>query len=231
MGLESSAKAVAVLYSGGLDSSILLAHLLDQYRHVQPIYVDSGLFWQADELRASRRFLDALQSPRVAELVVLGLPLADLYADHWSITGRGVPDAATPDAAVYLPGRNPLLIIKAWIWCQMHAVERLALGCLKSNPFADATDEFFDRFAAVLDQAVPARVQLVRPFAPLDKCEVMQLGRALPLELTWSCLSPRGGMHCGGCNKCAERQQAFRMIEAPKAANCQPAARAVKIKN
>jgi 7-cyano-7-deazaguanine synthase len=38
----------------------------------------------------------------------------------------------------------------------------------------------------------------------------MALGRDMPLELTFSCLAPVAGLHCGRCNKCAERQAAFR---------------------
>jgi 7-cyano-7-deazaguanine synthase len=37
----------------------------------------------------------------------------------------------------------------------------------------------------------------------------MELGRGLPLELTFSCLRPADQLHCGACNKCAERQAAF----------------------
>jgi len=37
----------------------------------------------------------------------------------------------------------------------------------------------------------------------------MALGRNLPLKLTFSCISPVSGQHCGRCNKCAERRRAF----------------------
>jgi 7-cyano-7-deazaguanine synthase len=43
----------------------------------------------------------------------------------------------------------------------------------------------------------------------MTKRQVMQLGRELPLELTFSCIAPVGELHCGRCNKCAERQAAF----------------------
>jgi 7-cyano-7-deazaguanine synthase len=142
--------------------------------------------------------------------VVLALPLADLYDDHWSITGRDVPQANEPDELVYLPGRNPLLVIKAHVWCRLHGMSQLALGSLASNPFADASDEFFRQFEAAMDHAVSGHVELVRPLAAMDKRGVMELGRRLPLGLTFSCLAPRGEMHCGRCNKCAERQRAFR---------------------
>jgi hypothetical protein len=37
----------------------------------------------------------------------------------------------------------------------------------------------------------------------------MQLGANLPLELTFSCIDPHCLLHCGRCNKCAERRAAF----------------------
>jgi 7-cyano-7-deazaguanine synthase len=53
--------------------------------------------------------------------------------------------------------------------------------------------------------------RLTRPFAGLAKRQVMELGRTFPLDLTFSCIAPRRGLHCGRCNKCAERQAAFRL--------------------
>jgi 7-cyano-7-deazaguanine synthase len=201
---------VAVLFSGGLDSAILLAHLLADRRRVRPLYVESGLVWQTTELRFARRYLQAIDAPGLEPLVVLDLPLADVYGDHWSVTGRGVPTADEPDERVYLPGRNPLLLIKADVWCRLQGVGQLALGALESNPFADATDAFFASFTAAMDHAGPGRVEVVRPLAALDKRHVMQLGTTAPLELTFSCLAPQGELHCGACNKCAERRRAFR---------------------
>jgi 7-cyano-7-deazaguanine synthase len=201
---------VAVLFSGGLDSSILLAHLLADGQCVQPLYVSCGLIWQREELRRAGRFLDAMATPRLKPLVALSMPLGDLYGDHWSITGRGVPAADDPDERVYLAGHNPLLLIKADIWCRLHGVSKLAIGALATNPFSDATDAFFVPFGKAMDQAVDGHVELVRPLASMDKRAVMQWGRLAPLELTFSCLAPQHGLHCGQCNKCAERQRAFR---------------------
>ena len=200
---------VAVLFSGGLDSAILLAHLLARSRRVRPLFVECQWHWQAEELRWARRFLQAIRTPDLEELVVLRMPMADLFDDHWSITGQGVPRADEPDENVYLPGHNPLLLIKAQIWCRLHGVGELAIGALASNPFADSTDAFFLDFEAAMDRAISGHVRLVRPFATMSKREVMRLGQGMPLELTFSCLSPAGGRHCGACNKCAERQKAF----------------------
>jgi 7-cyano-7-deazaguanine synthase len=210
--------SIGLLLSGGLDSCIMLGYLAGQGHRVQPFYIRSQLHWEEEEQRAVAAFLQAVGNNKknnIEQLVVLEMPLTDLYGRHWSTDGQGVPDADTADDAVYLPGRNALLIIKASIWCRLNEIGQLALAVLGSNPFGDATAEFFDLLESALDRATGQRVRVVRPFAQFDKQQVMRLGRDLPLELTFSCIAPADGLHCGACNKCAERQKAFQMINVP----------------
>ncbi|MEN6458485.1 MAG: 7-cyano-7-deazaguanine synthase [Thermoguttaceae bacterium] len=205
----SDRSTIAVLASGGLDSCVLMGCLLRQGHAVQPLYVQCGLVWESEEVTALRAFLAAIATPKLAELIVFELPLADLYGSHWSLSGRGSPDAQSPDEAVYLPGRNALLTIKPAIWCAMHGIERLALALLAGNPFADATNEFLAGFESTLGRAMGSPLSILRPFATLKKEEVIHLGRDLPLELSFSCIAPAHGLPCGDCNKCHERQTAF----------------------
>jgi 7-cyano-7-deazaguanine synthase len=198
----------AVLVSGGLDSAILLAETLRQADAVHPLYVRCGLFWEEAELVHLRRFLDAIAGPRLRPLQILEMPVRDLYDDHWGLSGAGVPGADTPDEAVFLPGRNVLLLAKALLWCHLHGVGTVALAPLESNPFPDATPAFFAAFAAVVNQAVGGRVRVLLPYLGLSKAEVLRRGRDLPLEFTFSCIRPVGGRPCGACNKCAERRRA-----------------------
>jgi 7-cyano-7-deazaguanine synthase len=208
--MRKPSQAIGLLLSGGLDSAILLAHLLDSGRAVQPFYVRCGLVWQESEQAAVRGLLRELASPRLSPLVVLDMPVADLYDEHWSVTGRQPPGRHTPDEAMYLPGRNPLLLIKAALWCRLRGIDQIALASLRTNPFGDATCAFFDQFQAALNQATGGDVRIVRPFEQLTKQQVLELGRGYPLAHTFSCVAPVDGLHCGGCNKCAERQNAFR---------------------
>ncbi len=202
----------ALLMSGGLDSAILAGHLLEQGHRIQPITIATGCIWQAAEQRALKQFLAALGNNAIEPLVELAVPLADLYGEHWSMTGREVPDETTPDEAVYLWGRNPLLLVKAMLWCSMHKISQLALATLECNPFDDATPQFFRQFADSLSTATDADVQILSPFAQLSKSEVLELGADLPLELTFSCLAPQDGHHCGVCNKCAERKESMQSL-------------------
>ncbi|HEX5103921.1 MAG TPA: 7-cyano-7-deazaguanine synthase, partial [Pirellulaceae bacterium] len=154
---------IAVLASGGLDSAILIGKLLSGGRRVQPIHIRTGLHWQAGELAALKRFLEAVASDKLGDLVVLDLPLADLYDGHWSLTGRDVPDAETTDEAVFLPGRNALLIVKAAVWCQLRSIGELALATLGTSPFADAGESFFRDFERAMNCGSQRPLRLARP--------------------------------------------------------------------
>jgi 7-cyano-7-deazaguanine synthase len=201
--------SLAVLVSGGLDSAILLAESLRDHQAVHPLFVRFGLVWEEVELLHLHRFLDAVRTPALRPLQVLEMPVRDLYGAHWSITGQDVPGFDTPDEAVFLPGRNVLLLAKALLWCQLHHVPAVALAPLESNPFPDATPEFFAAYEAVVNQAVGGQVRVRQPYRGLHKIEVLRRGLDLPLEWTFSCIRPHEGVHCGACNKCAERQRAF----------------------
>jgi 7-cyano-7-deazaguanine synthase len=203
------AATLAVLISGGLDSAILLGEALQSHAAVHPLYVRTGLAWEAAELRHLGQFLAAVQGPALRPLQVLDLPVADLYGAHWSITGQDVPGADSPDEAVFLPGRNVLLLAKAMLWCHLHGLPAVALALLGSNPFPDATPAFFSAYQSAVNQAVGGAVQVHRPYAGLSKTEVMRRGWGLPLERTFSCIRPLAGRHCGRCNKCNERRRAF----------------------
>ena len=112
----------AVLISGGLDSAVLCVELLGDYARVHPLYIRCGLRWEEVELAAARAFLAEVRHPRLERLAVLDEPIRDVYGQHWSTGGRGVPGSETPDAAVYLPGRNVLLTVKASVWCRLREV-------------------------------------------------------------------------------------------------------------
>jgi len=201
---------VGLPLSGGLDSTILLGTLLQRGCRVQPIYVRARLQWESAELAAVRRVLAAMASPRLAGLIVLDSPADDLYGDHWSTTGCGVPDSQSGETAVFLPGRNALLLVKVGIWCSLHGIDELAVALLATNPFGDATPEFLGDLESALRRAMGTSLKFSVPFAQMTKLQVMELGRSLPLELTFCCLAPVGQLHCGRCNKCRERMEAFR---------------------
>ena len=209
------AGSACVLVSGGLDSAVLLRHFARRYRSVQPLYVRGGLLWEDAEIKSLRAFLRALRSPRILPLAFIDVPMADLYAGHWSTTGRRTPDFHAGDASIYLPGRNLALLSKAGTFCALRRIAVLGSGILNLNPFPDGTPEFFRAMQEALRRGLGAPLRILTPFRGLAKHDVIRRGRGLPLEITLSCANPRSGRHCGRCCKCAERAWAFRRAGVP----------------
>ena len=201
----------AVLFSGGLDSAVLVAHAA-QDGPVQPLYVSVGLAWEPAEMQVARRCLASLSpASNIRPLVPLRLEMTDIYPPtHWAVRGKA-PAFDTPDEEVYLEGRNIVLLAKAGIFMRRANIRQVLLGILAGNPFPDASRTFFDAFARALSLGLATTLEVETPFASWSKTHVIQMGRDLrvPLELTLSCMQPLKGLHCGRCSKCRERRDAF----------------------
>lgn len=212
----SKAETIAVLFSAGLDSAVLLAQVAHENAAaaVQPVYVSAGLAWEAEERAMAERLLRSAPytSPRVLPLVALTVDMRDVYpVTHWAV--RGTPPAYdTPDEDVYIDGRNVVLLSKAAVYLARARIARVMIGPLAGNPFPDASREFFDAMGRALSIGLASSIHIEAPFAAMHKEEVIARGRTLgvPFELTLSCMQPSNGLHCGRCSKCRERIEGFR---------------------
>ncbi len=203
---------MGLLLSGGLDSSVLLSHLLRAGHRVHPLYVRTGLAAEREELLAVVRLTRTVGTSQMEKLSTLQLPLSDLAgraADDFSLPA-GEPMAG--DDAFEAGGHIVLLVAKAALWCQRRGVEQLAVGLRSDGPLSSDCCEYLGDVQAAVSRAQRQEVQIVMPFATLDRRHIMQLGQQSALELTFSCAHPVRRMHCGQCSKCIERQAAFRTL-------------------
>src|SRR5258708_6463782 len=219
-----SANYSAVLFSGGLDSAVLLADTVarlgaEAAAKTAAFYVSVGFAWEAEELAMAARLF--ARPPFRGSVEILRFDMSDVFPPtHWAI--RGEPPAFdTSDEDVYLDGRNVILLSKAAVYAARAASAkapapepaiRLLLGTLAGNPFPDATPAFFDAMSRALSLGLGSEIAIEAPFAALHKSDVIRKGIELgvPLELTLSCMQPTDGLHCGKCSKCRERRDAFR---------------------
>jgi 7-cyano-7-deazaguanine synthase len=210
-------RRIAVLASGGLDSAVLLADLARE-NTAFPVYVEAGLAWESRELDALRAYLDAIATGNLQPLTVLEMPTRGLYGRHWSVTGDA-PGYDAPDEDVYIPGRNVLLIGVTAVWCALNNVDAIAIGSLDDNPFPDATPAFFEDYGRLLSGALAHPLDVIAPYRQQHKSQIIARFPHLPLHLTITCMAPveKDGvtLHCGDCNKCRERREAFAAAGVP----------------
>ena len=202
-----------LIYSGGVDSTVLLAHLRAEGREVHCLSVDYG--------QRHRRELEAARAicahygvdHRLADLRAL----APLFGSNALTGGVTVPEGHYEEEsmkATVVPNRNMLLISVATAWAVSLRAESIAYGAHGGDHaiYPDCRPEF----AEALDRAVRLadwhEVRLERPFVKMDKAGIVRRGRELevPFGLTWSCYVG-GERHCGRCGTCVERKEAFRL--------------------
>ena len=204
-----------VLASGGIDSAALLADSLRRFDSVTPLYIRQHLFWEKAELYWLKKFLKSISSRKLKPLRVLEFPMNDIYGAHWSTTGKNTPGAASKDAAVYLAGRNIVMLSKAAAFASLNNIGAIEIGVLKGNPFNDSSTAFFKKMSEALSMGLDHAIHIEAPFRALKKENIITRFVNLPLHLTFSCLKPSANRHCGKCNKCAERKKAFSKAGVP----------------
>ena len=209
-------QGIAVLFSGGLDSAVLLARAAGA-GPVQPLYISVGFAWEEQERAAAEALLRSGAVPGARPIVALTADMHDVYPrSHWAVRGAA-PAYDTPDEDVYIEGRNVVLLAKASIFMARAGLSRVQIGPLAGNPFPDATPAFFDVMGRALSTGLGTTITIEAPFAQMHKADVIRLGAELgvPMELSLSCMQPRDGLHCGTCSKCRERIEGFRDAGVP----------------
>jgi 7-cyano-7-deazaguanine synthase len=205
-------KRSVLILSGGIDSTVLLAHLLAEGREVFALSVDYG--------QRHRRELDAAKAicahygvkHQVADLRALA-PLfgANALTDSHVDVPEGHYEEASMKSTV-VPNRNMLLISVAASWAMSLKASSVAYGAHGGDHaiYPDCRPAFAEALDKAIRLADWHEVVLERPFVGMDKAAIVRRGAELgaPLHLTWSCYVG-GSRHCGKCGTCVERKEAF----------------------
>lgn len=200
------ADCALILFSGGIESGLLLKEMRDN--NIEPIicFVDSGLYWDAVAEKWARAFV-ALLGLR-APLIKLRVDLAG--ANDWFVTGTDVPTGDRDSRLIEIPGRNLTLLAAVMPTATATGCRYVMMGTAQPTVFPDTSAEFFENFERTASMAIGRSVETVHPYYDLSKTDVLKRAPAFPWESTFSCFAPRGDEHCGTCLKCTKRRLAFR---------------------
>ncbi len=207
-----SVDKIVVVYSGGMDSTTLLYHLIDAGHPVKAISIHYGQR-HACELEAAAAICQTLDvEHRSVDLTAI-VPL--LGNNSLSSRKTAVPEGHYQEESMKLtvvPNRNMLFLSVAIAWAVSLRYDAIAYGAHSGDHaiYPDCRPEFaeaMDRAAQLCDWR---SIRLLRPFVHLDKGDIAQRGAELgvPFEQTWTCYQG-GPVHCGRCGACCERIEAF----------------------
>ena len=208
---------VVVSLSGGLDSTVLLAHHLEQGDEVRAISFDYG--------QRHRRELDWAQELAGQYGVPHTLVRVDLAAvTRSALTGHGsVPHGHYAHESMkqtVVPSRNATFVCLASALAISHDMDAVSIAAHAGDHaiYPDCRPMWMQ----VMQQAVrmgnwgASQFELLAPFVLMTKHDIVVRGDLLgaPMHKSWSCYEG-GAIHCGRCGTCVERREAFELAGVP----------------
>ena len=202
-----------IVYSGGLDSTVLLHKLAAEGRA-------DGALW-ADYGQRHRREYDCAASNCRKLGVALDVAnlsaLRPLFGDNALTSAAvGVPEGEYAESNMRMtvvPNRNMILLAIAAARAIALKTDSIAYAAHSGDhaAYPDCRNEFADALDGALRLCHYEPVRLERPFINMSKADIVKLGAELKVDFseTWSCYNG-GELHCGKCATCLERKQAFK---------------------
>ncbi len=205
-----------VVFSGGMDSTVLLADSLQRYDTVVAVSFDYGSKHNGCELPLAKATCARLDVPhRVIDLPFINQLFSSTLLASGSEIPDGAYDAPTMKSTV-VPFRNGIMLSIAAGYAESIGATTVLLGSHAGDHFIypDCRPAFNRAFAEAVQLGSDGMVAIEFPFAMLDKREIGDRGRALNVDFsaTWTCYKG-AEIHCGVCGACSERKYALRHDE------------------
>ncbi|ABK78504.1 PP-loop superfamily ATPase [Cenarchaeum symbiosum A] len=209
-------KAV-VVFSGGIDSLCMCAHLRKKYR----LYGITFLYGQRArrESRAARRCAEiaGLKEHRTAKMEFMG----DLYGGSNVLTDSRRRIPASFEGSIVVPVRNAVFLSVAAAWAYSIGAALVAYGAHTGDGnYPDCRPAFAKRMESALNlgeadainKGTRKALYIWSPYREgLSKADLLKTGHdAFGDEIfqAWSCYAD-GKKHCGKCESCSNRKAAF----------------------
>jgi len=207
-----------LLYSGGLDSSVLLYKLISKGIEIQALSLNYGQR-HSRELQQAKEICQALG----VNLKRLELsPLKELLlGNSQTCADIEVPEGHYTEESMKLtvvPNRNMMMLSIAIAWAVGLKYDAVYFAAHSGDHtiYPDCRPEFIQAVDACARICDWHPVRVLAPFSQLSKTDIVRLGAKLdmPFGKTWSCYKG-GERHCGKCGTCVERKEAFAKAELP----------------
>ncbi len=213
-----------ILFSGGVDSTTLLAVLRKKSSDIICLTFDYGQVYTA-EIEAAKRITSKYN---IYEHYIEFLP-SKCFSNYNLIKNTKVINQKSrfsgnllPES--YVPFRNMIFLTYASAFAEVHGINNIfiAINHNDSLNYPDCTAKFITSFekAANLGSSFSLKntkpLKIHAPFILNQKHEIIKIGIELGVDysLTHTCLVPdKFGNPCGICNSCTLRRKSFNLLE------------------
>ena len=213
---ESKSKKAVILFSGGLDSSTVLAEAM---ANGFECYAMSFNYSQRHKIELEAAKIIA-KNTGVLEHKIINLDLTQIGGSALTDETIEVPEHETVGIPVtYVPARNTIFLSIALGWAEVLGANHIFVGvnAVDYSGYPDCRAEYIDSFEKMANLATKVGVEehslkIETPLIDLTKSEIIQKGMALGVDYsqTISCYQANDqGEACGVCDSCRLRKQGF----------------------
>lgn len=201
-----------IIYSGGLDSTVLLHNLAKENSVVEAVSIDYGQRHSKELAFAKKNCENLGINFNLVDLSNLNPLFGKSALTDVSVDVPEAQYASENIAITVVPNRNMIMLAVASARAMALNADAVSYAAHSGDHalYPDCTNEFADAMAKAIRLADYAKIELLRPFIEINKAQIVKLGADLGVDFsnTWSCYKG-GKKHCGKCATCIERRQAF----------------------
>lgn len=202
---------VVVVYSGGLDSTVLLVQAVKEYEKVVALNFDYGSKHNVRERAAAMSVCNLLEVP--IELIELDF-IGKLFKSDLLKSGGNIPEGHYESdmmKSTVVPFRNGIMLSIAAGYAENIDARKILIASHAGDHavYPDCRPDFNNGMDIAIRKGT-INVGLYSPFQHIHKTDIVRKGVELnaPMHLTYSCYNGRA-KHCGKCCTCVERVEAF----------------------
>ena len=216
-------KAV-VVYSGGMDSTVLLEHCIKNHDEVYALTFDYNQRHKKEVLVAESYMYNnySYHGSKVKEHKVIDLaffrnlvPSSALTSDSIDVPKmKDIIGEAQP--VTYAPNRNMMLLSIACSYAEAVGASDVYYGAVAVDNLSgywDCTPEFLEHINNCLVLNRMNRIQIQAPLLYKTKKDIIEMGIELDVKFdnTWTCYEGKE-ISCGTCPSCAARIAGWKKV-------------------
>lgn len=218
-----------IIFSGGLDSTVLLYDVASQLKEGEILYCLNFFYGQRHsiECKAAENVINDLTSKIQNKVILHSISLKHVF-DYLQksalLNGEyEMPKArdvlGDPQPLSYVPNRNMIMLSTAVGFAESTESNEVYYGAQQADTLSgywDASAEFLEAINKVICLNRKNAIEIKAHLMTMNKEEIIRKGAELnvPFELTWTCYNPIDvpgikTISCGECVACANRLQGF----------------------
>ena len=209
-------KKALVLFSGGLDSTTMLAMVKSDGYDITALTINYNQR-HVSEIEFSKKSLSQLQ---INKQIIFDLDLSKIGGSALTDNIPVPIDSKDNIPTTYVPARNTIFLSLASSFAERLNISDIFIGAniIDYSGYPDCRPEFIKSFEKTINLGTKLGVEgshfrIHTPLIKMTKAEIIKKGHSLGVDysLTLSCYNPTdSGLACGKCDSCKFRKDGFK---------------------